>query len=399
LWATSPALFETEGAGRDHPSARECPNLCPDGRQPNMEIEARRGAKLCPSLIETTTSQNVRRFCVRLGSFPERSSVRRVNSASSRQNSPITRDLLHPDVGWGLRNKNMQRKLWRSCGPRLGPDPQIERTRQGPDPRSYRAEAHAMAAVFLCMLILHQVAPHHAGSYQSLDIFSDNQGLVDKIKEMMEWEKLYPSSALLSEWDILSVIMEFIPQLPLPPAVQHVKGHQDKDSPVKSLPLQAQLNCEADVLAREALVAVLTPIPMSPVFPSAVCQLDIADTTVSRKVPASLRFSAAEPAMTEYLRDRNNWDSQTFASVSWPAFSAARFSISNSRFAPKFCHRHRPVGEKANRNDAKYSPCCSCRKDPGLSKMFLENVLILLTNAGLQKVCIWFLEGNGVDGP
>jgi hypothetical protein len=102
----------------------------------------------------------------------------------------------------------------------------------GPDPRSYCAEAHTIAAVILCTVILHKVAPpHHAGSYQSLDIFSDNQGLVDKIKEMMEWEKFYPSSGLLSEWDILSVIMEFTPQLPLRPAVQHVKGHQDRDSP------------------------------------------------------------------------------------------------------------------------------------------------------------------------
>jgi hypothetical protein len=133
-----------------------------------------------------------------------------------------------------------------------------------------------VSGYFLCTVILHKVAPHHAGSYQSLDIFSDNQGLVDKIKEMMEWEKFYSSSALLSEWDILSVIMEFIPQLPLPPAVQHVKGHQDKDSPVASLSLQAQLNCEADDLATEAPGAILTPIPMSPVFPSVVCQLDIA---------------------------------------------------------------------------------------------------------------------------
>jgi hypothetical protein len=119
----------------------------------------------------------------------------------------------------------------------------------GPNPRSYRAEARAMAAVILCMVILHKVVPHHEASYQALAIFSDNQGLVDKITEMMEWETFYPSTALLSEWDILSVIMEFIPQLPLPPAVQHVKGHQDQGPPVASLSLQAQLNCEADALA------------------------------------------------------------------------------------------------------------------------------------------------------
>jgi hypothetical protein len=214
-----------------------------------------------------------------------------------------------------------------------------------------------MAAVILCMVILHKVAPHHDASYKALAIFSDNQGLVDKIKEMMEWKTFYPSTALLSEWDILSVIMEFISQLPLPPVVQHVKGHQDQESPVTSLSLQAQLNCEADALATAALVAIPVPIPKSTVFPSAVCQLDIGDTTVSRKIPSSLRFSAAEPAMKEYLRDHNDWERETFESVSWwPAFGAARSATSNSRFAPKFCHRHLPVGERANRNDAKNSP-------------------------------------------
>jgi hypothetical protein len=234
----------------------------------------------------------------------------------------------------------------------------------GPDPRSYRAKAHAMATIILCMVILHKVAPHHDTSYKALAIFSDNQGLVDKIKEMMEWETFYPSAALLSEWGVLSVILEYIPQLPTTPVVQHIKGHQDKEAPVASLSLQAQLNCEAGALATIALIAITAPIPKSPVFPSAACQLDIADASVSRKIPASLRFSAAEPAMTEYLRDRNAWDEETFESVSWPAFSAARFTTPNSKFDPKFCHHHLPVGDKANRNDSKYSPCCPACSTP-----------------------------------
>jgi hypothetical protein len=102
----------------------------------------------------------------------------------------------------------------------------------GPDPRSYRAKAHAMAAILLCVVLLHQVAPHQANHYGALELFSDNQGLVDTITKMMEWETLYPSNALASEWDIISVILSYIPQLPVPPLVQHVKGHHDKVAPV-----------------------------------------------------------------------------------------------------------------------------------------------------------------------
>jgi hypothetical protein len=36
----------------------------------------------------------------------------------------------------------------------------------GPDPRSYRAEAHAMAAILICVVLLHKVAPHQAHQYR-----------------------------------------------------------------------------------------------------------------------------------------------------------------------------------------------------------------------------------------
>jgi hypothetical protein len=68
--------------------------------------------------------------------------------------------------------------------------------------------------------------------------------------------------------------------------------------------------------------------------------------------------------MLQYMKDRNNWDDETYASVYWPAFSSARFSTSNQRFVPKYSHRHLPVGDKANRNDSKYSPCCPACSAP-----------------------------------
>jgi hypothetical protein len=215
----------------------------------------------------------------------------------------------------------------------------------GPDPRSYRAEAHAMAAILLSILILHQVAPHQDAHYGTVDLYSDIQGLVDTNSKMMTWANFHPSNALASEWDILSVILAYIPKLPLSPSVLHVKGHQDKEAPVGSLPLPAQLNCEADALATAVLIAIVAPLPLTMVFPSTVCQLDVDETTVTRKVQSALRYSATAPAMSEYLKLRNDWDDARYESICWPSFSSARFSTSNSRFVPKYSHRHLPVGE------------------------------------------------------
>jgi hypothetical protein len=94
----------------------------------------------------------------------------------------------------------------------------------GPDPRSYRAEAHAMAVIVLSLVLLHKVAPYQAGQYSSIEVFSDNQGLVDIITKMMSWETLYPSNAVESEWDILSVILDLIPQLLVPSQYSTLKA-------------------------------------------------------------------------------------------------------------------------------------------------------------------------------
>jgi hypothetical protein len=61
----------------------------------------------------------------------------------------------------------------------------------GPDPRSYRAEAHAMAAITISVVILHQVLSHQVNHYSAMEVFSDNQGLVDTITKMMEWNMWY----------------------------------------------------------------------------------------------------------------------------------------------------------------------------------------------------------------
>jgi hypothetical protein len=108
----------------------------------------------------------------------------------------------------------------------------------GPNPRSYRAEAHAIAAILLCIAILHKVVPFLATSYEVVELYSDNQGLVDKVSEMMAWETHYPSNALLSEWDILSVILAYIPKLPMPPTVKHVKSGRSRCNAISSRPAQ-----------------------------------------------------------------------------------------------------------------------------------------------------------------
>jgi hypothetical protein len=213
-----------------------------------------------------------------------------------------------------------------------------------------------MAAHVLCVVVLYAALPVPPSSYGALDLYSDNEGLVTTITEMIQWEHHYPSNALLSEWDILSVILAYLPRLPMSPNIKHVLGHQDKHDPISSLPLAAQLNCKADALATAALEAIPSPIPLPAVFPTAQYQLDVGDATASRHLSSTLRHAAAAPDMINYLKERNNWDDAAYESVSWPAFASAQSQAVDPQFIPKFTHRHLLVGVKANRNDSKYSP-------------------------------------------
>jgi hypothetical protein len=221
-----------------------------------------------------------------------------------------------------------------------------------------------MAAIVLAVSILLDTLSLPRPCQFVIHVYSNNEGLTKRISAMQTWSTHYPSTALLSEWDIMSVILAFIKKLPSVPVVKHVDGHQDDNNLVHLLLLPAQLNCEADALATAALELIPSPIPIVPVFPSAVCQLDVRDSTITRRHVSALRWAATTPAMIDYLCERNDWTPEAYASVCWSSFSTARHTSVGPRFVPKFCHRHLPVGVKAHQNASKYPPACPACGDP-----------------------------------
>jgi hypothetical protein len=77
----------------------------------------------------------------------------------------------------------------------------------GPDPRSYRAEAYAMAALVLAVVLLLESFHLPRPCPFQIHLYSDNQGLVNRIVKMKQWTSLYSSATLMPEWDLLSIII------------------------------------------------------------------------------------------------------------------------------------------------------------------------------------------------
>ena len=228
----------------------------------------------------------------------------------------------------------------------------------GFDPRSYRAEGYGMLGG---LLFLHHLCLYcdHLNTIALTNIFCDNLGLVKKINKLCSFRLAAASSALHSEYDVLAAIKALLTGFPLPPAIEHVKGHQDDKIKYRHLPLAAQLNCDANVLATRELSEYPTSIERVPILPAAKVQLSLGGRTVTRNLPATIRRQHGLRLLKTYLHQRFRWRNETIESVRWEAFSSAfraRYKFKTFNF--KFCFKLLPTGKTLFTRTSRYDPRC-----------------------------------------
>ena len=71
---------------------------------------------------------------------------------------------------------------------------------------------------------------------------SNNEGIVTKINSMKSYREVFPNATMSSEWDVIAEILASHLQLGnTSPKLEHILGHQDKDTPYDKLSLPAKL--------------------------------------------------------------------------------------------------------------------------------------------------------------
>jgi hypothetical protein len=189
-------------------------------------------------------------------------------------------------------------------------------------------------------------------------LICDNEGLLIWIEKTIDWMYLQPNITLWSEWDIESVIIDTHRAIGWKFAFEHIHSHQDDSIATVDLPLEVQLNVEADQLATAFLDSSQYQGRAS-LFPSAKCQLLINDNTVSHKLPNAIQYQAGIGPLKTYLKARNNWSDETLESISWTAHGSAHlYHQAHHSFFLKFCHRHLPLGKTLHHRDGKYPARC-----------------------------------------
>jgi hypothetical protein len=184
--------------------------------------------------------------------------------------------------------------------------------------------------------------------------------MVDKVNEITAYQQVYPNLTMDPEWDALAEIRGTIQALDtnLKPDTNWIKGHQDKDTPYDELPLQAQLNCDADALAEEYLREAIIDFTKMPIMPTSGCQLHLPQGTITHGIKRELKFARSVPPLKEKLKLKHCWSDEEIDDINWAAHGRAlRRHDKRRETMVKYLNDILPLGKR----DPKYPPTCpSC---------------------------------------
>jgi hypothetical protein len=136
---------------------------------------------------------------------------------------------------------------------------------------------------------------------------TDNKALLIRISQHQAYVANYANTTLAPDWDFIEGIVLQLRALPVLPTFKHVKGHQDDHVAYQELPLDAQLNVDADALAGAYISAYPASNPLVPMMPTTGAQLIIQDQTITGHYASCIRAAAAALELVAYLRKRNSW--------------------------------------------------------------------------------------------
>ena len=227
----------------------------------------------------------------------------------------------------------------------------------GFDPRSYRAETYECRADMAFLQLVFQFCDSPMTG--TLSVCLNNQGLLKRQTSFQKYTLAKFSAVLHSKWDALISVYHLMDQFPHLPNLQHVYGHQDSNLDYADLPLDAQMNIEADALATMELTKFSTPMYSVPFNPESRVMLSLSGITVTRRIKQTICTTARLPELISYYKDRLHWDQRTYHAVDWETFGGVYPKLKQRRnFITKFCFFNLPTGKRLHCRNASYDDRC-----------------------------------------
>ena len=167
---------------------------------------------------------------------------------------------------------------------------------------------------------------------------SDNAELIRRCKAHLHYKDSFPNETLRSEYDITEQIYKTQHDHNIKATFHWVKGHQDNNKDKEDLPLEAQLNIEADELAGEYQDEHGKYRPLVNMLPSCPAMLSIHGISVTSNYRKQLIKAYVEPEYIGYLMRRFDWNEEIVQIISWKSLSLAVQRIQRDVLLTKVCN-------------------------------------------------------------
>jgi hypothetical protein len=192
---------------------------------------------------------------------------------------------------------------------------------------------------------------------------TDNQPLLQRIIEYQQYKTYFPNATSNADWDAVQAISTTCAKLHIVPFFRHVKGHQDDKTAYGNLPLEAQLNVDADHEAGSYYQ--MHPNNDTPVWLiSGTCaNLTINNSTISSRYKQAIHTVSTAPPLMAKIQERNGWSPHDMSRTYWTALSrATRRMPSRMTQILKLSHDILPAAELVHRYDPQLpTSCMLCR--------------------------------------
>ncbi len=236
-----------------------------------------------------------------------------------------------------------------------------------------------------------------------IELGCDGEGAVTTMQEILQWNVKSSSK----HFDILRSIQHLMRNSPITWKFRHVKGHQDDLLTYEELDRWAQLNVEADALAKDRMTEALLRVdPLPQALPYDTCKISICDNSnqssnISSNLMKTIVHNIGKNKIRQYWAVKKQIGERELQVIDWNSLARARKGLktSRSRWLSKWSTGMCGVGIMLKKYKwQQHTKCPRCQQDDEDVQHVLQCPAVLATatwNHEIQKLQEWMIQQQG----
>jgi hypothetical protein len=187
---------------------------------------------------------------------------------------------------------------------------------------------------------------------------SDNADLIRRCKAHLHYKEPFPNETLELEYDVTEQIYRAQAAYNIKATFYWVKGHQDNNKAFDELPLEAQLNIDADELAGKFQDEYGKFRPLIDVLPSCPAMLAIRGISITSNYRKQLIRAYVEPQYIQHLQYKFQWSDKTIKAIAWKYLALAIKRIRRNMLITKVCNDLLPTSATLQKMKYQHHDTC-----------------------------------------